>query len=60
VIASEMSEKDFKGTSSSVKAAALKRANEWWEKGGKVLKVISASQKGYGPLYLGCFCRNSF
>lgn len=44
------SEKGFKGTSGAVKAAALAEANHWCQTHGKVMKVISSSQKDMVPM----------
>lgn len=43
------SEKGFRGASSCVKAAALAEADKWCQKQGKVMKVISSSQKDMVP-----------
>ncbi len=44
------SEKGFRGNSGAVKAAALSEAEDWCQKRGKVMKVISASQKDMVPM----------
>ena len=43
------SEKGFRGVSSKVKADAISDAEEWCQKRGKVMKVISSSQKDMVP-----------
>jgi len=44
------SEKGFRGNSGAVKAAALAEAENWCQKRGKVMRVISASQKDMVPM----------